>query len=200
MEGLKLSDAELMVYIHPSKSRNVFQAICRELSALLFQYNETFDGVLLAYDFNVKSKQAKILSGLTPYFGVRINTRLLLFDPKPDSLVEGKIVKVSLESIHVIVLGFSAAVITDIDIREEFKYKMRDGEGRFMSRSHKRHVLKVGTYLRLQVKSFDEEVMHIAGSLLPANTGCVKWLEKQSEEDLPIDRFVDFCKRTLSTL
>lgn len=32
--------------------------------------------------------------------------------------------KLSPESIHVVVLGFSAAVITDVDIREEFKYKM----------------------------------------------------------------------------
>lgn len=40
------------------------------------------------------------------------------------------------------------------------------------------------------VISFDEEVMHIAGSLLPANTGCVKWLEKQSEEALHMDRLV----------
>ncbi|XP_010428592.1 PREDICTED: uncharacterized protein LOC104713216 [Camelina sativa] len=188
MEGLKLSEAELMVYIHPSKSRNVFQAICRELSSLLFQYNESFDGVLLAYDASVKSKQAKILSGLHPYFGVRVNTRLLLFDPKPNSLVEGEIVKISAESIHLIVLGFSAAVVTDVDIREEFKYRVRDGEGSFVSRSHKRHVLKLGTMLRLQVQSFDEEVMHIAGSLIPENTGCVKWLEKHSEEALHTDR------------
>jgi hypothetical protein len=33
-------------------------------------------------------------------------------------------VKISPESIHVIVLGFSAAVITDVDIREEFKYRV----------------------------------------------------------------------------
>ncbi|KFK42000.1 hypothetical protein AALP_AA2G199100 [Arabis alpina] len=189
MEGLKLSNAELMIYIHPSKSRNVYQAIGRELSGLLFQYNETFDGVLLAYDADVKSKQAKILSGLNPYFGVRVEANLLLFDPKPNSLVEGEIVKISPESIHVVVLGFSAAVITDVDIREEFKYKMRDGEGCFVSRSHKGHTLKIGTTLRLQVQSFDEEVMHIAGSLLPENTGCVKWLEKKNtEQALHMDR------------
>jgi hypothetical protein len=61
-------------------------------------------------------------------------------------------VKISPESIHVIVLGFSAAVITDVDIREEFKYRVRDGEGSFVSRSHKRHALKLGTMLRLQVQ------------------------------------------------
>ncbi|CAH2067440.1 unnamed protein product [Thlaspi arvense] len=188
MEGLKVSDAELIVYIHPSKCGNEVQAIYRELSSLLFQYDETFDGVLLGYDFTVESKQAKILAGLTPYFGVRVNAKLLLFDPKPNNFVEGKIVKLSAESIHVVVLGVSAAVITDIDIREEFKYKMRDGEGCFVSRSHKRHVLKIGTMLRLQVESFDQEVMHIAGSLVPANTGCVKWLEKQSREALHMDR------------
>ncbi|CAN6845428.1 unnamed protein product [Brassica oleracea var. botrytis] len=190
MEGLKLTNAELMVYIHPSKSGNKLKAICRELSSLLFQYDETFDGVLLAFDVTVKSKGAKILAGLNPYFGVKVEASLLLFNPKPNSLVEGKIVKISPETIHVIVLGFSAAVVTDIDIREEFKYRMRNGEDCFVSSSHKRHVLKVGTMLRLQVESFDEEVMHIAGSLLPANTGCVKWLEKQSEEALHMDRLV----------
>lgn len=51
------------------------------------RYDETFDGVLLAYDLTVGSKQAKILAGLAPYFGVRVNTKLLLFDPKPNSLV-----------------------------------------------------------------------------------------------------------------
>ncbi|XP_010533719.1 PREDICTED: uncharacterized protein LOC104809415 [Tarenaya hassleriana] len=188
MEGLKVSDAELVVYVHPSKSRNVFEAVLRELSALLFQYNETFEGVLLAFDANVKSKQAKILPGLHPYFGVNVNTKLLLFDPKPNSLVEGKVVKLSPESIHVVVLGFSAAVITDVDTREEFKYKIKDGEARYVSRSHKRHVIKVGTMIRFLVKSFDEEVMHISGSLLPDNTGCVRWLEKNSEEASHTDR------------
>lgn len=41
--------------------------------------------------------------------------------------------------------------------------------------------------------SFDEEVMHIAGSLIPANTGCVKWLEKKNGgEALHMDRLVSF--------
>lgn len=32
--------------------------------------------------------------------------------------------KLSQQSIHVIVLGFSSAIITEEDIREEFKYKI----------------------------------------------------------------------------
>lgn len=38
-------------------------------------------------------------------------------------LSEGKVVKITQESIHVIVLGFASAVITSEDIREEFRYK-----------------------------------------------------------------------------
>lgn len=38
-------------------------------------------------------------------------------------LSEGKVVKITRESIHVIVLGFASAVITSEDIREEFRYK-----------------------------------------------------------------------------
>ncbi|KAH0920186.1 hypothetical protein HID58_027846 [Brassica napus] len=101
MEGLKMADTELMVYIHPSKCGNVFNAVCRELSSLLFQfvplfsskYDETLDGVLLAFDFTMKSKGAKVLAGLNPYFGVKVESSLLLFNPKPNNLVEGKAVK-----------------------------------------------------------------------------------------------------------
>lgn len=39
-------------------------------------------------------------------------------------LVEGKVVKATRESIHLVVLGFAAAVITAEDIRDEFKFKI----------------------------------------------------------------------------
>ena len=37
---------------------------------------------------------------------------------------EGKVVKIARESIHVVVLGFSASVITEEEIRDEFKFKI----------------------------------------------------------------------------
>jgi hypothetical protein len=43
------------------------------------------------------------------------------------SFPEGKVGKLTQTSIHVIVLGFSSAVITDEDIRKEFKYKTVSG-------------------------------------------------------------------------
>ncbi|KAH1073497.1 hypothetical protein J1N35_025825, partial [Gossypium stocksii] len=51
------------------------------------RFNETFDGVLLAYDLNILDKHAKILSGVHPYFGLRLKANLLLFSPKPDMLL-----------------------------------------------------------------------------------------------------------------
>lgn len=39
-------------------------------------------------------------------------------------LTEGKVVKLTQESIHVIVLGFSSAIIVDEDIRDEFEHKI----------------------------------------------------------------------------
>lgn len=41
----------------------------------------------LAYEVNIQSEYAKILSGLHPYFGVRLKATLLLFSPKPDMLL-----------------------------------------------------------------------------------------------------------------
>ncbi|KAK9164421.1 hypothetical protein Syun_005323 [Stephania yunnanensis] len=188
MEGLKVSNANLVVYLHPSKITRVRESVLRELSALLFKYNERFDGVVLAHEVISQSKSAKILPGVHPYFGVRLQAKLLLFSPKPQTLVEGKVVKLGKESIHVIVLGFSAAAITEEDIRKEFRYSSKHGEDVFASSSHKRHVIKVGSMIRLSVKRFDEEALHISGSLLPANTGCIKWLEKHNDDDSQLER------------
>ncbi|KAL2504001.1 DNA-directed RNA polymerase [Abeliophyllum distichum] len=182
MEGLKESEANLVVYLHPSMAKCVNDAILRELSSLLFMYSETFDGVVLAYDPNVRSNLAKILPGIHPYLGVRLKAKLLLFSPKPNMLLEGEVVKISRQSIHAVILGFSSAVIADEDIRDEFKYKVKHGKEVFGSRHHKKHKIKVGTIIRFLVKSFDEEILHISGSLVAVHTGCARWLDTNLEE------------------
>ncbi|XP_028791371.1 uncharacterized protein LOC114747239 [Neltuma alba] len=188
MEGLKVSDANLVVYVHPSKSNKVHQAVLNELSTLLFTFSEIFDGVVLAYDVNFLEKCAKVLSGVHPYFGVTLKAKLLLFSPKPNMLLEAKVVKLTQESIHAIVLGFSSAVIADKDIREEFTYRNKHGQGRYISRLHKRHVIKVGTMIRFEVKSFDEEILHVFGSLKLDTTGGIHWLDKNLEDVPQSDR------------
>lgn len=37
MEGLKVSEANMVVYVHPSKSKKVSQAVLRELGAMLLK-------------------------------------------------------------------------------------------------------------------------------------------------------------------
>lgn len=138
----------------------------------------------MAYDANTPNNLAKILPGIHPYFGVRVEARLLLFYPKPDMLLEGKVVKLAQQSIHVVVLGFSSATIIEEDIRKEFHFKVKHGEEVFVSTANKSHKIKVGSIVRFIVKSFDEEILHVSGSLLPAHTGSVRWLNKNTE-DLP---------------
>ncbi|KAL3738301.1 hypothetical protein ACJRO7_019776 [Eucalyptus globulus] len=188
MEGLKVSDANLVVCVHPSKGHRVSEAVLRELSSHLFQFSEIFDGVLLAYDVNIVEKNAKILPGIHPYFGVRLKAKLLLFSPEPNMLLEARVVKLTPESIHVIVLGFASAVIIDEDIREEFDYRTKNGKEVYCSKVHRRHVIKVGTMIRFLVKSLDKEILHICGSLKPSNTGSIHWLDKDFEEISLIDR------------
>ena len=68
--------------MRPSKASRVSQAILRELSSLLFKFDEIFDGVVLAYDVDIPSKDAKILPEIHPYFGVRLKA--------PNMLIEGR--------------------------------------------------------------------------------------------------------------
>ncbi|GAB2276719.1 hypothetical protein Dimus_011436 [Dionaea muscipula] len=184
MEGLKRSEAELVVYLHPSKTKLVSEAIHCELNSLLFKFSEKFDGVLLAYEVDkLMDNKAKILSGLDPYIGARLKANLLLFSPKPNIYLEGKVVKLAEESLHIVILGISACVITGEDIREELKFKIKHGEEVFRSRTHKRHVIGVGTVIRFLVKSFDEDTLHISGSLAPNCTGSVRWLVKNMKDE-----------------
>ncbi|KAL8128960.1 hypothetical protein V2J09_018115 [Rumex salicifolius] len=189
MEGSKVSEAKLVVYVHPSKTKIISDAITRELSSLLFKFNESFDGIMLAYEvIDIESKRAKILPGLFPYLCVNLRANLLLFNPKPNMYLEGKVVKVTRESIHLIVLGFAAAVITEEDIRDEFKFKVKHDQEIFRSKSNRRHAIKVGRVIRFTVKSFNEEVLHISGSLAPQNTGCIQWLDRSLEEAFSVSR------------
>ncbi|KAI4374935.1 hypothetical protein MLD38_012870 [Melastoma candidum] len=180
MEGLVVSEAKLVVVVPPSMSKRIPEAVLQELSFHLFKYNEIFGGVLLAYDIRIDGKEAGVLQDILPHICVSLSGNLLVFNPKPDMLLEGTVVKLTPESIHVVVLGFASAVIVDEDIREELEYvDGRDGEV-YQSKYHKHHVIKIGTVLRFQVKSLDEDIIHICGSLAPTGTGSVKWLEKRN--------------------
>ncbi|KAG6419693.1 hypothetical protein SASPL_116202 [Salvia splendens] len=182
MAGLEECEANLVVFLHPSKANCASDAILSELSSLLFTYNETFGGVVLAYDPSIRSNLAKIVPGTFPCFGVQLKAKLLLFNPKPDMVLEGEVVKLTPNSIHAVVLGFSSAVIADDDIRDEFKHKVKGGEEVYVSRTHRKHKIKVGAILRFTVKSFDEEILHISGSLLAPHTGGARWLDKNTDE------------------
>lgn len=59
----------------------------KRISDACNRFNETFDGVLLAYVTDFPSTLAKILPGIHPFFGVRLEAKLLLFHPKPDMLL-----------------------------------------------------------------------------------------------------------------
>ncbi|TVU33957.1 hypothetical protein EJB05_15774 [Eragrostis curvula] len=53
MEGLRKSEADLTVYVHPANADDVRRAVARQLSSLLFTYEDRFDGVLLAHEFTI---------------------------------------------------------------------------------------------------------------------------------------------------
>ncbi|GFP83615.1 hypothetical protein PHJA_000504900, partial [Phtheirospermum japonicum] len=89
-----------------------------------YSYNEAFEGVVLAYDPVISSESAKIIP---IYFRVKLKAQFLFFDPRPDMLLEEEVVKVTSQSIHDVVLGFSSISIADVDIRNDFKHKFKGG-------------------------------------------------------------------------
>uniref|UniRef100_A0A7N0ZUE1 DNA-directed RNA polymerase subunit n=1 Tax=Kalanchoe fedtschenkoi TaxID=63787 RepID=A0A7N0ZUE1_KALFE len=189
MEGLKTAETEIVVHAHPSQSNKVHQALKQEMTSLLFKYNEALDGVVLAHSMELASPDAKIISGVVPYFGVRLAAKLLLFSPKKDMLLEGKVEKVSQNIINIVVLGLCSATVSADDIRGEFDFKTKDGEETCYSTRHKSHKIRVGTILRFLVKSWDAETLIISGSMVPKHTGCIRWLELKSKQHATPIRF-----------
>ncbi|BBH09953.1 DNA-directed RNA polymerase [Prunus dulcis] len=57
-------DVNLQVQVHPSRSNNVRKAVLRELSSLLLRtwFNEKFQGVVLAYEFNIDKTKSKVVT------------------------------------------------------------------------------------------------------------------------------------------
>uniref|UniRef100_A0A453KK92 DNA-directed RNA polymerase subunit n=1 Tax=Aegilops tauschii subsp. strangulata TaxID=200361 RepID=A0A453KK92_AEGTS len=154
MEALREATAELTVYVHPSNAADVRLAVSRQLSTLLFSYEDRFDGVLLSHEVEFEGDNEDVLDGLVPYFGVPVTANMLLFSPQPEMILEGKVEMLGKESIHAIVLGvFSAAIMAD-DIPEMFKFKRRGHGGKFISQSDKRHVIKKGSMIRFSVKRY----------------------------------------------
>ncbi|KAL6506758.1 hypothetical protein OROHE_022590 [Orobanche hederae] len=182
MEALKEGEASLVVYLHPSKVKYASDALLSELSSLLYTYSEPFEGVVLAYDLNIVNKLAKVLPGIQPYVGVKLRAKLLLFNPKPGMFVEGVVVKITPHSIHAVVLGFSSACIAGEDIRDDFKHKVKHGKEVYVGRANKKHKIKIGAILGFVVKRFDEEILHISGSLIADHTGCAQWLDKNVDK------------------
>ncbi|ERM97269.1 DNA-directed RNA polymerase I subunit rpa43 isoform X2 [Amborella trichopoda] len=190
MEGLKISKVDLTTYLPPSSS-NVQKGLLHQLSSILLRFNEKFDGVVLSFhDLKIKDKKAVVLSGLSPYFGVKLKAKLLLFSPKPGMLLEGTVNKLGKDYIGVIVLGIFNAAIAITDIREEFHYeKDEDGEPIWVSTDHGDHVIRTGTVLRFLVESVTEDIfIEISGSLKPSKTGCVRWLSSHEVESASIPR------------
>lgn len=52
-----------------------------------YRFNEALDGVVLTYEPKFSSNLARILPGIHPYFGVKLEAKLLLFNPKPEMLL-----------------------------------------------------------------------------------------------------------------
>lgn len=183
MEALREAEGKLTVYVHPSNAADVRSAVARQLSTLLFTYEDRFDGVLLAHEFKVKGHKAKIMDGLVPYFGVPVHAHMLLFSPQKGMILEGKVEMLGKESIHAIVLGvFSVAIMSD-DITEKFKFKRKRDGGKFISKSDKGHEIKKGSMIRFSVKRVDTEMnCHITGSLVPPHTGSMLWLSVHDAE------------------
>ncbi|XP_031474779.1 uncharacterized protein LOC116246981 [Nymphaea colorata] len=177
MKAFRVAEANLCVYLHPSASKNIMQAVRQQLSSLILKYDDRFDGVVLAhYDTKIQNKTARLMSSLTPYFGVRLRTKLLLFSPKPGMLLAGKVTTIGLDFVRVIVLGISVATISFDDIREEFSYLENGDERMLRSTLHRRHVIQIGTILHFVAKSVEETTGDIMGSLMPHDTGSVQWL------------------------
>lgn len=188
LEYLRIVAASLRTYLHPSRSGNVQLGVAETLNSLLFKYSEEFGGVVLAYlQPKVVGRDCKVLSGLYPFFHLKVTASMLIFCPKSGMKLDGKVNKLEKDHLGVLVLDVFNVSIAITDIRDDLRFQGTEDdppntERAWVSKADSMHAIRLGSFITFTVKSVQEaeQFIEITGSLQSPNTGCCSWLARRS--------------------
>ena len=176
----------LRIELHPSKLNDIHAGVLSHLNSLLFKYQDDLEGIVMAWDKEVKVQKTAAAS-IHPYFPlvhIEVKTNMLLFKPKMGSMLVGKVIKVANDFIGILVLGLFNASIPADQIRGEFKYT--SSQSAWISKKRPEHRLEVGCEVKFKVSKLlsDSSIFGILGSLEDKrSTGNMAFIKESSSRE-----------------
>ncbi|KAN0039689.1 hypothetical protein ACTA71_007494 [Dictyostelium dimigraforme] len=171
---------QLSLQLPPMDTQSLCSGTKSMLDRLIFKYKTELGGIIISYyDVVHTDKEAKIFYD-SPYLGMNIHVKFLVFKPFKDQILNGVVKRVSSTHISLLVFGTISASIPKSNIPKSFAFD--HSSNMFMNKQTKA-TISVGTKIAFKVidVSADRHNIGIQGDMTDiTSTGIIGFDENQS--------------------
>ncbi|KAK5576347.1 hypothetical protein RB653_007488 [Dictyostelium firmibasis] len=171
---------QLSLQLPPMDTQNLCSGTKSMLDRLIFKYKTELGGIIISYyDVVHTDKEAKIFYD-SPYLGMNIHVKFLVFKPFRDQILNGVVKRVSTTHISLLVFGTISASISKSNIPRSFIF---DHSSNMFINKQNSTTISVGTKIAFKVidVSADKHNIGIQGDMTDiTSTGIIGFDENQS--------------------
>ena len=173
--------------LHPSAVADASRGARELLDGMLMRHHDQLGGVLMGYsDEKIVGTDARIVH-MAGYVSVRVAAKAKVFCPKVGSKLRGRVNKVGVDFIGLLVLDVFNASVAAADIAADLIHNPVDfsspGGCWESAEDGGRHRIGVGTDVVFIVKAVSEydDVLHLIGSLAEEGTGAASHVDPEGD-------------------
>lgn len=178
--------ARLHVHVHPSSLLDVDLGIREHLNSLLLRYNESLDGIPIAYSEVRRLSKAGAISPYFPLCDILVEASLTLLRPRAGMVLVGKVTEVADTFIGILIFNLINCVIQIDDISSsDFVYSVF--EQKWKSPKDSSHSISPGDAIKFIVERVDNHgggYITVVGGLKSRGKRCpalgnIEYIRKQ---------------------
>mmetsp|Transcript_3449 Transcript_3449/g.8521 ORF Transcript_3449/g.8521 Transcript_3449/m.8521 type:complete len:218 (-) Transcript_3449:140-793(-) len=176
-------EAEATFSLPPAYIERAHQGANEMLNARLLEFDERFNGVLLAYS-NVKVKGGLgMVFCETPEIQYRVSFSGLVFTPLQGMILSGRVSH--LTAGHITLLFCNAFQVSIARARVPDKYEFSESFDQYVNSENSEDVIKVGTEVRFMVEAVRSAgAFDIEGSMMGMDSAEPKHIKIEDEDQL----------------
>lgn len=163
---------QLNLQLPPMDTGSLCNGTKAMLDRLIFRYKKELNGIIISYyDIVHTDKEARIFYD-SPYLGMNIQVKFLVFKPFNGLLLNGVVKRVSSTHISLLVFGIISASIPKTSIPKDFVF---DHSANMFVKKQSKAKISVGTKIAFKVidVSADRHNISIQGDMTDQSTGII---------------------------
>ncbi|EGC39157.1 hypothetical protein DICPUDRAFT_27419 [Dictyostelium purpureum] len=140
---------QLSLQLPPMDTNNIVSGTKSMLDRLVFKYKNELGGIIISYyDVVHVDKEARIFYD-SPYLGIKIQVKFLVFKPFKNQILNGVVKRVSTTHISLLVFGIISASIHKTCIPKTFIF---DHSSNMFVNKQSKATISVGTKIAFKVQ------------------------------------------------